>query len=95
MAFKPSDAFGGEETAEEESAEPTDYGSLFAEDEGMGDPLMDALKGAGYDVTPDQISQIKGILEGGKETKPFGGKETPEEEASEAGSRPAGQNPFA
>lgn len=94
MAFKPSDAFGGEETPAEESAEPTDYGSLFSEDGEGGDPLMDALKGAGYEVTPEQMTQIKGILDGGS-AKPFGGEESPEEESAEAGSRPAEQNPFA
>ena len=92
MAFKPSDAFEAEAPEAEDST--PDYGSLFAEDEGMGDPLTEALKSAGYDVSPDQIEQIKGIL-GGGEAKPFGGEETAEEEAAEAGSRPAAQNPFA
>jgi hypothetical protein len=92
MAFKASSAFE-EDVAPEAEAPEADFSSMFGE-EGAEDPLMEALQGAGYQVTPEQISSIKGILEGGA-GKPFGGTETPEEEASEAGSRPASQNPFA
>lgn len=44
--------------------------SMFGEDmgEGLDDPqtkLMDSLIGAGFSPTPDQISQIMEILQGG------------------------------
>lgn len=48
-----------------------DYGDIFegdmGDEEGAGDPLMTAIEGAGYSVTPDKLEQIKSILEGGSE----------------------------
>jgi len=35
-------------------------------------PLEQALKDAGYNVTPDQVSQIEGILKGGGGKPPMG-----------------------
>ena len=62
MAFKASSAFE-EDVAPEAEAPEADFSSMFGE-EGAEDLLIEALHGAGYQVSPDQISSIKGIIEG-------------------------------
>jgi hypothetical protein len=73
------DLFGGEAENEE----------VQEEDEGMEDPLEKSLEQAGYNPTPEQLDQIKGILDSGT------GGETPDMElgTEEASPLPAPSKP--
>ena len=68
--------------------DPSEFDALFGEQEEMedeGDPLMSALKNAGFEVDESKLAQIRSILEPTGEAEPLAGEETPEEEALEAG----------
>jgi hypothetical protein len=88
---------GGSSAPDAGSQGPTeeDMDSMFGDDSAEeSDPLMEALQGAGFDVDEAKLSQIRGILEAkGGEASPFGGMESPEEEAMEGGKTPAAMTP--
>jgi hypothetical protein len=82
---------GGEKPAPMAGPSEEDMDSMFEEsEEGMEDPLMEALQAAGFAVDEGKLTQIRGILEQKEEGEPMalGGEETPEEEALEAGGKP-------
>lgn len=86
--FLAGGAGGGDEAGGEMDMESV--GSMFGEE--GADPLMDALSSAGYaDIDEGKLAKIRAILdEKPGEPGAFGGKETPEEEAAEAGVAPRG-----
>ena len=71
------DIFGGEAENEE----------IQEENEDMEDPLEKSLEQAGYNPTPEQLDQIKGILESGK------GGETTDMEMGEEEAQPLPAKP--